>query len=138
MPVMRKPDRTKNRSTPRSPYLVTSTMMCSTQLVGSIWPTKWNTRTIETAKPRSPSSTGRCPRRSGDVAPLAGDGEPDVAAAPRYGSVVTRVCSEIGWAFRDPTLAQGLGAAPQGAQCEEAKQVWTNFARPKREKLQPT
>ena len=82
---MRKPDRTKNRSTPRSPYLVTPTMARSTPLVGSIWPTKWNTRTIKTAKPRIPSSAGTCPRRlDGRLTLSRAGGAPDIAAAAGF------------------------------------------------------
>src|SRR5262252_5170040 len=111
MPVMRKPDRTKNRSTPRSPYLVTPTMACSTQLVGSIWPTKWNNRTIRTARPRTPSSAGRCPPTLGStlgpgLAP-AGAGPPDVTTG--FDGEVTYAVSDMRPTLSaPPTLAQGI------------------------------
>jgi 3' exoribonuclease, RNase T-like len=43
----------------------------STQLVGGTL-TKWNSSTMRMAKPRTPSSTGRCPRRLGRGLALAG------------------------------------------------------------------
>src|SRR6266700_2915590 len=92
---MRKPDRTKNRSTPRSPYLVTPTMARSTQLLASICPTKWKTRTIVTAKPRSPSSPGRCPRRSITGPRLVTGTAPDTSAATGLVGAFTRTRPEI-------------------------------------------
>src|SRR6516225_5903864 len=49
-------------------------MARSTQLLGGTVPTKWNSRTIRMAKPRTPSSTGKCPRRLGRGLSLAGTG----------------------------------------------------------------
>src|SRR5215471_11806357 len=113
MPVMRKPDRTKNRSTPRSPYLVTPTMARSTQLPGSIWPTKWNTRTIRTARPRTPSSAGKCPRRLNGGPALATAGALNVGAALGLEGVITGAYSQIARACRSPPRAQGPDAVPQ-------------------------
>ena len=42
--------------------------------LGGTLPTKWNSRTIRMARPRTPSSTGRCPRRLGPGLALAAAG----------------------------------------------------------------
>src|SRR5262245_36873312 len=80
MPVMRKPDRTKNSSTPYDPYLVTPTTALSIQLVGRVSPTKWSSRTIRMANPRTPSSTGTCTLRFSNGLDISGRGAPGIAA----------------------------------------------------------
>src|SRR5882724_5758784 len=118
---MRKPDRTKNRSTPRSPYLVTPTMARSIQLVGTICPTKWNTSTIRTAKPRTPSSTGKCPiRRDGGLSLATA---PDTAAVLGFDEAFTCAGPEIEPARRRPTRAQGPGAVPRSCAGEVAAET---------------
>src|ERR1700741_1595324 len=83
-------------------------MARSTQLVGGTLPMKWSSSTINTAKPRTPSSTGRCPCR---LSPgLARVGTPGVAASPGLGGGGTCACADI-----TPTLSgQWLAAHTMG------------------------
>src|SRR5688500_16296507 len=63
MPVMRKPDRTKNRSTPAKPRWKSSAATgCERSALGSA---AWWRMTSRMAMPRRPSSAGTCPRPPG-------------------------------------------------------------------------
>jgi len=70
-------------------------MARSTELLGSVLLTKWNTSTIRTARPRTPSSTGMCPRRLGRQPPLADAEMPDIGAPPGFGGGVKGACADI-------------------------------------------
>src|SRR2546422_966140 len=69
-------------------------MALSTQLVGTIWPMKWNRR--------SPGQPSPAPRRAlvgvhaGRAAGPALGGVPTIAASPGFGGGVTCACADIG------------------------------------------
>src|SRR5262245_6216266 len=58
MPVMRKPERTKNRSTPLQSARQNEPIVFATADV-PVWGKRWNARIIAMAMPRRPSSDGR-------------------------------------------------------------------------------
>src|SRR5688572_15854223 len=58
MPVMRKPERTKKRSTPIQPMLVTPKKALPATEFPEAWGVKWARRTRRMARPRRPSRTG--------------------------------------------------------------------------------
>src|SRR5216683_547009 len=74
---MRKPERTKKRSTPSTPEAPSLTARRSPQLCGVELPTKWTAITSKMASPRTPSRPGRCPlMRTGFGSPPMRTGYP--------------------------------------------------------------
>src|SRR5579871_3327666 len=80
MPVMRKPDSTKKRSTPAQPN---SMMLCNAPGWRRGEP-KWKRITERIATPRSPSSSGIWPFLSCDHVPAMGSAAADIGLTATY------------------------------------------------------
>ena len=77
------------------------------------------------AKPRTPSSTGRCPRRLGRGLALAGTGAPDVATRPGFDGGVTCACADpVNTLAREPIPArQKLSRRHASNPCEFGRTI---------------
>src|SRR5947209_1681357 len=80
------------------------TVTRSIALVGSVSLTKWSSSTIRIAKPRTPSSAGRCPPRSSRGLVFAG--MLDITAPPGFYCEAVWKCPDLTAADRrEPVLA---------------------------------